>query len=161
MQVWRICKQDHIKTSFSGIGGLKGSARWHHRGHLIVYTSASLSLASLEIWVHVDARQPIPSYISVSANIPDDLSIERLPLAALPDDWRGREGRDFSVTRKLGTDWLIRRSSAVLQVPSAVIPGEFNYLLNPKHPDFPKIQQGQPAPFKHDARMWKKEGPSI
>jgi RES domain-containing protein len=66
MQVWRICKSIHADNPFSGEGGLKAAARWHHAGHRIVYTAATLSLAAWELWVHAP-RNPLVTYVSVYA----------------------------------------------------------------------------------------------
>ena len=155
MQVWRICKRIYKDTSFSGIGGLKGSMRWHHKGHLIVYTSSSLSLATLESWVQPDPHRALTNYVSVCAHIPDDLLVERIDEAILPMDWRTPDSPGSSLLRDIGTEWLLTQSSAVLRVPSAVTISEFNYLLNPAHAGFREIQQQDPVPFEYDRRMWR------
>ncbi len=108
MRVWRICKRLYRDTSFSGIGGLKGPARWHHQGNLIVYTSASLSLATLESWVQQHLKRPLQDYVSVSAVIPDAILIEEIDEKALPVDWRLPSGPSSSRLRDIGTTWLLR-----------------------------------------------------
>jgi RES domain-containing protein len=75
MQVWRICKRRYAESAFSGEGGLIAPARWHHVGNRIVYTSQSLSLATLETWVHVAPQFPLPDHVALPADIPDDLRI--------------------------------------------------------------------------------------
>ncbi len=158
MQVWRICKRIYVDSSFSGNGGLKSFGRWHHRGNRIVYTSQSLSLAAIEIWVHVSPPHPLPTYLAVPAEIPDDLAITEVEENALLQNWREVHPSPRNL-RDLGTRWLRSLSSAVARVPSAVTPGEYNYLLNPLHSDFQRIVPGPPQPFRFDPRMWK-EGPS-
>ena len=153
MYVWRICKRIYAANPFSGEGGLTVGARWHRAGHRIVYTSATLSLAACEVWVNAP-RRPLPSYVSVSASIPDDLQIEDVHETELPPNWR-KFAPYPPLLATLGTNWLIRRTSAVLRVPSAVTPGEFNYLLNPEQADFEKIRPGIPQPFEFSPRMWK------
>jgi len=87
MLVWPISRQDFANSAFSGNGGLKAQARWNHSGNRIVYTAQSLSLAALEVWLHVDPKFPLPSYVSFSAEIPDDLKIHYIQEKDLPADW--------------------------------------------------------------------------
>ena len=154
MQVWRICKREYVTSSFSGQGGLLASGRWHRKGSEVVYTAQSLALAALEVWVHVAPNQPLPHYVAVPASIPEDVAIQSFGEDALPAEWRKLPALDPGL-QQIGTDWLVRREAAVLRLPSAVIPAEFNFLLNPLHPDFARIQTGEPVPFEFDRRMWK------
>lgn len=133
MRVWRISKRQYAPAVFSGNGGLRAAMRWNHKGHRIVYTSQSLSLATLELWVHTPPIEPLTTYVSVAAGIPDDLQITLFEQAALPPDWREDPAGSL---RNLGTHWLVSKVSAVARVPSAIVPTEYNYLLNPEHPDF-------------------------
>ena len=153
MRVWRICKAIYAQGSFSGEGGLKAAARWHHKGYRIVYTSQSLSLATVELWVHVDPEEPLTSYVAVSAEVPEDLTVQILRESDLPANWRQDPGP--KELRDLGTNWLQSKASAVARVPSVVTPGECNFLLNPEHPDFLRIKVHDPIPFVFDQRMWK------
>lgn len=153
-RVWRICKKIYIDKSLSGEGGLKSAGRWHHKGHRIVYTSQSLALASLELWMHVAPQSPLPSYVSVCAEIPDGLQIHDIEEKTLPPGWRAADPKS-TILKEIGTAWLLSQSSVIARVPSAVISGEFNYLLNPLHPHFEQIQPGNPDPFGFDPRMWK------
>jgi len=154
--VWRICKSRYTESSFSGEGGLFAPGRWHSKGHRIVYTSESTSLAALEVWVHVEPQNPLPTYVVVSADIPDHLKVEAIEEGMLPKNWR--QLGLYPSLQILGTDWLESKVSAVARVPSAVVPGEYNYLLNPLHPDFEQVRPGTPAPFQFDPRMWKNIG---
>jgi RES domain-containing protein len=140
MRVWRICKAEYSSTSFSGQGGVLASARWHHQGHRIVYTAQSLSLASLEIWVHLTPKMPLPMYVCACADIPDDFAIDELEEPYLPPDWKRPELQP--ALQDLGTAWLVSRQTAVARVPAATMPGEFNYLLNPEHRDFAAVRSG-------------------
>ena len=153
MRVWRIAKRRYAPAVFSGDGGLRAAMRWNYKGHRIVYTSQSLSLATLELWVHTPPIQPLTTYVSVTATIPDDLQITVFDPETLPPDWQ--EDPAPSSLRELGTDWLVSRASAVARVPSAIVPTEYNYLLNPEHPDFGLITMAEPIPFVFDRRMWK------
>jgi RES domain-containing protein len=92
VQVWRISKRKYAPAILSGDGGLRAAMRWNHKGHRIVYTSQSLSLATLELWVHTPPVEPLTSYVSVAAAIPEDLQITVFDQEALPPGWRGRSG---------------------------------------------------------------------
>jgi RES domain-containing protein len=152
--VWRICKSAYAKNAFSGDGGLKTPARWRHAGHRIVYTAQSLSLAALETWVHVAPDFPLPDHVQISAEIPAGLAVLNINEPELPLGWRIAEPAS-QVLRDIGTNWLASLTSPVARVPATTTPGEYNYLLNPVHPDFHKIHSGRPEPFNFDPRMWK------
>ena len=93
-----------------------------------MYTSQSLSLATLELWVHTPPIQPLTTYVSVAARIPDELQISIFDQEALPPDWQ--EDPAPASLRDLRTHWLVSSTSAVARVPSALVPTEYNYLPN-------------------------------
>ncbi len=127
------------------------AGRWHSRGRLIVYASESLSLSALEVLVHTEPDVVPPDLMSVVINIPDDIRISTMHLRTLPVRWRGHPAlRSLQV---LGNRWLDARRTAILQVPSAVIPGERNYLINPSHPDAGRIRVVGAARFAFDSRL--------
>lgn len=150
MYIWRVCKQKHKDRAFSGEGGLYTSARWTPKGLLAVYTAESLALATLEVFVHTESNK-IP-LVAIKAFLPDDLRIETVNIASLPADWQQESA--YSTLQKLGQDWLLSSRTPVLRVPSAIIPVEFNYILNPNHLDL-RIEIEPPTEFRFDARMWK------
>jgi RES domain-containing protein len=119
-----------------------------------VYTSESLSLATIETWVHVAPPSELPDHVALPAEIPDNLRVCDISELALPADWR-RGSPTSLLLRDIGTEWLESLVSAVARVPAATTPGEFNYLLNPLHPDFLAIRPGEARPFEFDPRMWK------
>ena len=151
MIVYRICKAQYAKTAFSGAGGLDASGRWHHKGRPIIYTAGTLSLAALEYLVHLGRRDVKMALVSVQAAIPDEIAIETVGLASLPKNWNASPPIEATMT--LGTRWCVELRSAVLRTPSAVVPGEFNYLLNARHPDFRLIKVAKPQPFSFDSRL--------
>jgi RES domain-containing protein len=151
--LFRICKARYAKTALSGAGGLEAPGRWHHKGQRIVYTSATLSLAALEYLVHLGRTDAKVALVSIEAVAPEGLIAEPVDSASLPADWSSSP--PISATMDLGTQWCLLRRSAMLKVPSAVVPGEFNYLLNPAHPDFSLIRASAPRPFSFDPRLWK------
>ena len=150
MQVWRICKRKHLDSAFSGIGGLYAQARWTPQGFKVVYTAQSLALASLEVFVHTESSR-IP-LIAIRAFLPDDIAMTVVDVNSLPDNWQTVAA--YGVLQSIGKQWLQNRDSPVLKVPSSIIPVEFNYLLNPQHPDL-QLSLEPPLEFKFDNRMWK------
>ena len=117
-----------------------------------VYTAAHLSLAVLEILVHVSAEEDLPvDLVAISADLPDELDLERVRLADLPADWRRTPAPP--ALPDLGAKWLAAARTAVLAVPSAVIPAETNYILNPAHPDFRRIVVRRAQRFDLDSRL--------
>jgi len=118
----------------------------------MVYTAGTLSLATLEMLVQ-DGKL-LANYVVIPATIPSRLKIEHVNPNDLPEDWRSAESREQ--LRVIGAEWIKRASSAVLAVPSAVIPAEANYLLNPLHPSFKKIVIGAPQEFETDLRLPRK-----
>lgn len=152
MRVWRLCRKKH--AAFDGEGARLAGGRWNRRGTAVVYTSATLSLALLEYFVNLGAADDAPTdLVSVAADIPDGVAITSVAIAALPRGWRRYPAPE--ALAELGARWVEQRGAAVLSVPSAVVPGERNYLINPAHPDFRRITVGRPEPFPLDARMWK------
>jgi RES domain-containing protein len=101
--------------------------------------------------VHVDPQYPLPEYLAFSAEIPDDLLIYIFEEHDLPSDW-DRPSRHEGL-QDLGTKWLVERNTAVARVPATTTKGEFNYLLNPAHPDFGRITEGPAQKFEFDPRM--------
>ena len=148
---FRICKTRHLATALSGEGARTSGGRWNSPGLPVVYTSASLSLATLEVLVHLEDTGLLARLFSwIPLEIPDGLT-EQLDPASLSPGWL--DGEPGAASRLAGDDWLQSARSAVLSVPSVVTPGEWNHLLNPRHPDFPKIRSGDPQPFRPDPRL--------
>lgn len=152
MQVWRIAKAKYAAAAYSGEGARLEDGRWHQAGYRVVYTSASAALAALETLVHTASDLlPRTSYVAIPADIPEDLPILRLTVADLPAGWEAIPAPP--ALRALGRQWLQATQTAALAVPSVIVPFEWNYLLNPLHPDFAKIQIGSPQPYRFDPRL--------
>lgn len=153
MRVWRIIPKLHLSQAFDGEGARRFGGRWNRVGTRVVYTSATLSLAALEFFVNLDRDTEPDRLVAISADIPDDLRMGHIEVSDLPKNWRiypvPEELQDF------GTAWVTSASTAILIVPSAVIPDERNYLLSPAHPDFKRIRLNKPEAFHFDPRMWK------
>lgn len=117
----------------------------------MIYTSGSLALAAIETFVHLGDDALDVRFVYLTAAIPDDLAIERC--ARPPRGWRAEPPEAPGM--RYGAAWLRAERAAVLEVPSAIIPSERNYLLNPRHPDFRRIRIGRALSFVFDPRMWK------
>jgi RES domain-containing protein len=151
--VWRLTSARYGASAFDGEGARLYGGRWNHPGIAVVYCSATLSLAALEYFVHVEPDLAPSSLVAVAADLPAGLDVEALEVEALPADWRTYPGPER--LRDLGTGWVRAGRTAVLQVPSSVIPHEMNVLLNPAHPDFARIHIRGAEPFSFDPRVWK------
>ena len=154
MRLWRIDRLA-FPDKFSGFGAYITPGRWHLRGNRVIYTSATASLAALEYLAHLDP-DIIPVDISLlEIEAPDDISIERQGAPeTLNPDWRGLH---LPVAlQNFGTQWLIECRTALLAVPSAIIPSETNYLLNPAHPEISRVRIIDEALFSFDPRLLKK-----
>ena len=147
---WRIAKQKHSSTAFTGEGARLFGGRWNNPGTSIVYTAESQSLAVLEMLVHLDSLELLRKYVLFELGI-DDSVIEHLDHSRLPKNWRV-DPSPASV-RAIGDNWIGADTSAVLRVPSALVPSENNFLLNPRHKDCPKLSIGKPMPFRFDRRL--------
>lgn len=153
IKAWRIFKQEHAKTAFTGEGAKLFRGRWNCQGTAVVYTAGSISLAVLEMLVHLRPNELQKSYRFSAVTFAEAL-VEQIRLSDLPPNWRDDPAP--AELQRLGDAWIKRSSSAVLRVPSAIVPAEFNYLLNPAHPEFLKIRRGRSQPLRFDARLFRR-----
>ena len=149
---WRITKRKHTKQAFDGSGARKYGGRWNSLGTAMVYTAESQSLAVLEMLVHLDGPDLLQHYVLIPVEI-EAAFVRRLADADLPKNWRADPAPRS--LRSIGDEWVRAGSSSVLQVPSALLPAESNFLLNPNHPDFKKLGIGEAIPFQFDPRLAK------
>ena len=154
MRVWRIVPTGH--QAFDGEGTRQFGSRWVPKGLPAVYTSATLSLAALELFVHTDPDLAPADLLAISADIPDDLIVHELALSDLPRTWR--EIPAPAELQELGRSWIVEGKAVMLPVPSVVVPTERNYVLNTAHAGFQRIQIGEVHDFSFDPRMWKRKG---
>ncbi len=151
LTVWRLTTARFARSAYSGEGARLYGGRWNRKGISLVYTAASQSLAMLAMLVQ---DEPLRArYVMIGARFPKGIATYRIELEDLPSDWRDVAAREK--LQAIGSEWATKRSSAVLAVPSAVIPAETNYLLNPMHPDFRRIKIGKPRKFETDLRLIK------
>jgi len=149
--VYRLTKLRYQNQIFSGLGGLHADGRWTFRGHPVIYTSASISLAVLEYTLNYRRHGWVPASVLGRAVIPDKMRIEVVTPADLPLNWSAADSPPQ--LREIGQRWLDAGAAAVLKVPSAVIVEEWNYVLNPQHPDFTKLILQKPKRFQFDRRL--------
>ena len=148
-EAWRIVKAKLVADAFSGKGAARTSGRWNSRGVLVVYTSATKSLAALETFVHLN---PSAFFTYKVFRIQfDEALVDRVAFDALPPDWQSEPPPPS--TKAIGEAWVRAARSAVMALPSVIIPNELNYLLNPVHSEFKKIRIGPPEDFAFDARL--------
>jgi RES domain-containing protein len=142
--LWRISRHRDL----SGEGGLHAPGRWHHRGHPIVYLAETPAGALLESCVHTSANDIPPSYVLLAVAVGEKASIENLE-ASLEPNWI----TDLERTRDLGSAWLQSLRSALLRVPSALVPMTFNVLLNPLQQDSKHVKVESSYHYPFDPRL--------
>ena len=152
MRVWRIASAAH--AACDGEGARRYGSRWTPRGIPAVFASATLSLAALERFVHTDPDLEPEELVAIPIDIGENIAIESIELEELPADWRSFPA--LPALAVIGERWFRGSRTAVLSVPSVVIPHERNFLLNPSHREFGNLSIGRSAPFNFDPRMWKK-----
>lgn len=147
--LWRLYRAQH-GPGLDGLGGTLADGRWHTRGERVVYFGASAAIVVLERLAHTDPDL-----------LPPDLRLARFEFSAtisgtnveqispLPANWT----EDESLTRRIGGQWSRERSSCLLMVPSAILPEESNFVLNPQHPAAESLQLISERPFTFDSRL--------
>ena len=151
LTAYRIFKTKFAKTWFEGEGAFLFGGRWNTRGTRILYCAESLSLAALEMLVHLNSAELLGaySYATLEFEENDVLPVEQF--VKLPKNWS--VSPPPITVQQIGDKWAVSMSSLVLRVPSSVVPGEFNYLVNVGHPNFANIKRGKPRVFRFDERL--------
>jgi RES domain-containing protein len=153
MKVYRIEREIYLKTTLKGIGGsLTEGYRWNSLNTYLVYTAESRALAILEVSVHLDLNEDLPTdryYVEI--DIPDDVEILELFIEDLPENWDVKP--PTLETQYIGDDFVKDHKAAVLKVPSSIVPPESNYLINPHHAEARKISVISLTPLEFDNRF--------
>lgn len=152
MRVWRLARAAY--AVLDGEGARRYGGRWNEPGTAVVYASAHLSLAALEVLVHLDVDLVPGDLTAYEIEVPEGLDLEEVSTSQLPDGW-DRAARS-TACRAFGEQWVQERRGAVLLVPSAVVPEERNVLLNPAHPEAAGIRVVRSRPFVFDARLLRR-----
>jgi RES domain-containing protein len=146
---WRLCRRPY--AAFDGEGARLYGGRWTPPGLPVVYTAASAALAMAEYLVHLEPREAPRDLVLVAADVPASLTMASVKAGDLPSRWRRYPAPE--ALARIGARWAEEGKAAILCIPSAVVPQELNYLLNPRHPDFRKISLRRPEPFSFDPRL--------
>jgi RES domain-containing protein len=152
IRVYRIVRRPYSKTPLAGEGAYRFGGRWSSPGTRIAYAAEHLSLAMIEYFVHIEASDPPKDLVVVAADIPDSVSRVVLTPQKLPPNWRQVPAPPSLAAS--GDSFAAERKSAVLVLPSALVPSESNWLINPLHPEFAEIQVRPAEPFQYDARFF-------
>jgi RES domain-containing protein len=147
---WRIAKRRHAENAFDGEGARRFGGRWNSPGRAAVYASETRALATLEILAGLETPSIMPAYVLIKVEFDGNLVTE-LDVRRLPREWNASPPGD--ATQRIGDDWLESAASVALRVPSAVVPGEFNYVLNTLRPDFGTLKIGRPEELHLDPRI--------
>lgn len=151
IRVWRICHREYKESAFSGEGAKRYGGRFNSEGIAAVYTSGSLSLSLLELLVQVYDRSYLRHCVVFQTDVPESL-VDSPLMTDLPDHWNqipyGHASQDF------GNDWLSSSEGLALKIPSVVVPFEYNYVLNPNHPDYRNLQIEEKGQAGIDKRLF-------
>ena len=137
LKLWRVVTKERAEGAFSGEGSVRYSGRWHSKGTRLVYTADSLSSAILETTVHMNATTMYLEYVYFCVTVPDNIEIDEIDRRSLKSDWLDIKAPEY--LREYSENWVRMGITAILCVPSAIVPIENNYLLNPLHPDFQRL----------------------
>ncbi|WP_300489841.1 RES family NAD+ phosphorylase [Flavobacterium sp.] len=153
MIVFRIEREKYLDTTLTGIGAsMSEGYRWNSLNTKMVYTAESRALATLEVAVHLDLSEDLPEdrcYVEIE--IPDEVVIQEVAIDDLPDDWNSKP--PSLTTQIIGDDFVFYNEAAILKVPSSIVPQEYNYLINPNHPDASKIKVLNTSKMTFDTRF--------
>lgn len=150
--VWRVCSATYAETAFDGEGAKLYGGRWSPVGIPVAYAAESRALAVLEVLANVDEPERLVHLAWVLVPAVIDAELIEKP-ARFPTTWR--QFPHSPETQQFGATWVREARSVALRVPSAVVPGEFNYLINPAHADIERVIVGKPEPFAFDPRLMK------
>jgi RES domain-containing protein len=152
MEVYRLTRQKFASV-LSGKGAAIKGARWNSQGVEIIYTAANRSLAMAEVAVHFTLATLPENYVMSTIFIPDNTSIQKITIADLPGDWNSFPHNP--ITQAIGDRFSTENKYCILQVPSAVTMGDYNVLINPKHPEFDKLKILEMEKFPFDKRIFR------
>jgi RES domain-containing protein len=150
MVVYRISRKAYARD-LSGTGPRLYGGRWNPKGVSVIYTSETRALAALEFYVHLNRTAVLPGFCVVSLKISDGASRKEIALSDLPKDWRSYPAP--AELAAMGLDWARSGESLLLRVPSAVMPPEWNILINPAHPEMRNVKIMEVENDVFDRRM--------
>lgn len=152
MEVFRLHNKKY-PVQLSGEGAAKFGARWNSKGTEVIYAAHSRALALAEVVVHLSLSNLPKKFCMLTILIPDDLEVLELNVLELDEDWNSFP--DPVATQKIGDSFIQNKRSCVLKIPSAVVKGDFNFMINPNHKDFERINISSQEDFPIDNRLFK------
>lgn len=150
MRAFRLSRKKY-GIELSGKGAAIAGNRWNSKGVEMIYTAESRALALAEVVVHLSANHLPKDFLMLEIDIPDEYKILSIKDEDLPVSWNSWP--HVASSQVIGDTFASDQKYLVLKVPSAVVPGDFNYLINPKHPDFKKVKITEAVPFFVDERF--------
>lgn len=156
VEAWRIVPVHRAAVAFKGEGARLYGGRWNLPGRAAIYLAGTRALAALETLVHLDRVANQHIFVRFKVTIPDgllDQSLQNANAKGAPAKAEITSLHVHPATQRYGDTWLRRAEAAALAIPSAIIPEEPNFLINPAHPSFTELQIGQPEPFTFDPRL--------
>lgn len=149
--MYRVLRKPYARTPFDGEGSYQYGGRWSNPGTRLSYSSEHQSLAMLEYFVHLEASDSPSDLVLARADVPDEVSRKRIGAAELPSNWR--ETPAPAELARLGDEFVHTGRWCLLIVPSALVPSEDNWLINPMHEEFRKIAVRETEPLNYDSRL--------
>lgn len=161
MRVWRVARHAHTQPSpdgkpanlLDGEGARRAGGRWNFPGTPVVYTSESIALAAMEVFVHMGAGYIPRDHAIISIEIPEALVKRAYIPNPLPERWDAKP--ESTLARNVGDAWLRERKTLLMRVPSVLVGEEFNYLINPAHRDIRKLTASILRGFQFDPRLFR------
>jgi len=150
VKAYRLVKASYAAGALSFESARHYGGRWNSKGTRVAYLSDSPALAALEILVHTSSEGDLQDYLLIEVGF-DQALVETLDAAALPEGWDAPKPSPQS--QVVGDRWVAEERSLLLRLPSAVIPKQSNFLLNPQHPDMARLAIGESEPFRFDPRL--------
>lgn len=151
MHVYRLANARRA-NDLSGEGASRAGGRWNRIGTAVLYTANSRALATLEVLVHTPLAFVPDNYRMLTLNVPDD-SLQSLPFDALPEGWNSLNPPESA--KRLIDEWIGENRFLVLKVPSAVVEGDFNFLINPQHTRMKEVHFIDNQPYTFDTRLFR------
>ena len=152
MEAFRLSREKFANILSGKDAAIKG-ARWNSIGTELIYCASNRSLAMAEVAVHLTLATLPDDYVMITLFIPDDVSIHKLNPSDLPPNWNTFP--HSASTQVFGDRFIAENKFCVLQVPSAVTQGDFNYLINPLHHEYSGVQIVKTEKFPFDRRIFK------
>lgn len=159
MRVWRLARRTHTLPAADGTpanlldgeGARRAGGRWNYPGSAVVYTSDSIALAALEVFVHMGAGFVPRQHVLIAIDVPDAFVRRAYVPRPLPDGWDTKP--DSNIARDIGDNWLREGKALLMRVPSVIVREEFNYLINCTHRDAERLTATTVRDFQFDPRL--------